>query len=79
MLIESQVKLVPRYVGYYQFGDLRLSFKRRPSRWHQFWMRVCLDFIWHGEPDEYLAPNLRAQQAPRSTPLYCARARGTVL
>ncbi len=52
----AQVIAIPPYVGYYQFGDLRLSFQRKPSAWHRYWMRVCLNFVWHDNPDEYLVP-----------------------
>jgi hypothetical protein len=38
--------LITKYVGSYNFGGLGISLTKRPSRWHQFWMRVCLGWIW---------------------------------
>lgn len=38
-----------KFIGGYQVGGptgLRVNFRTKPSRWHRFWMRVCLGWTW---------------------------------
>lgn len=37
------------FVGGYTIGGpegIRLALRQKPSRWHRFWMRCCLDIRW---------------------------------
>lgn len=39
-----------KYIGGYRLGTgintLTFNFTFKPSRWHRFWMRACLGFVW---------------------------------
>lgn len=36
----------PQYAGGYSVGGLTISLTTKPSRWHRFWVRVCLGWEW---------------------------------
>lgn len=37
---------IPIHTGGYNLGGFCVALTKTPSKWHQFWMRVCLGWKW---------------------------------